>query len=32
MPFGPNGEHVTVRLVDVDHPGENRLTVCNQWT
>jgi len=32
MPFGPNGEHVTVRLVDAVHPGENRLTVCNQWT
>jgi len=32
MPFGPNGEHVTVRLVDAVPPGENRLTVCNQWT
>jgi len=32
MPFGPYGEHVTVRLVDAVHPGENRLTVCNQWT
>ena len=32
MPFSPNGEHVTVRLVDADHPGNNRLTVCNQWT
>ena len=32
MPFGPNGEHVTVRLVDTDEPGNNRLTVCNQWT
>jgi type I restriction enzyme R subunit len=32
MLFGPNGEHVTVRLVDAVHPGDNRLTVCNQWT
>ena len=32
MPFGPNGEHVTVRLVDPAHPAENRLTVCSQWT
>lgn len=32
MPFGPDGEHVTVRLVDFSQPGKNRLTVCNQWT
>ena len=32
MPFGPNGEHVTVRLVDAPTPSNNRLTVCNQWT
>ncbi len=32
MPFGPNGEHVTVRLVDTSNPANNRLTVCNQWT
>ncbi|MPZ47283.1 MAG: HsdR family type I site-specific deoxyribonuclease [Betaproteobacteria bacterium] len=32
MPFGPNGEHVPVRLVDAAHPGNNRLIVCNQWT
>jgi type I restriction enzyme R subunit len=32
MPFGPNGEHVPVRLVDVVQPGRNRLTVANQWT
>jgi len=31
LPFGSNGEHVSVRLVDVEHPGNNRLTVCNQW-
>jgi type I restriction enzyme, R subunit len=32
MPFGPNGQHVTVRLVDPDQPTNNRLTVANQWT
>src|SRR5438445_4578237 len=32
MPFGPNGKHVTVRLVDTSHPTNNQLTVCNQWT
>ncbi len=32
MPFGPNGEHVPVRLLDVAQPGRNRLTVTNQWT
>ncbi|MDB6140405.1 MAG: type site-specific deoxyribonuclease, HsdR family [Verrucomicrobiaceae bacterium] len=32
MPFGPNGEHVTVRLVDFAQPTNNRLTVTNQWT
>lgn len=32
MPFGPNGEHVMVRLVDGAEPANNRLTVCNQWT
>src|ERR1700723_1160014 len=32
MPFGPEGEHVTVRLVDTGDPTNNRLTVCNQWT
>lgn len=32
MPFGANGEHVTVRLVDTTEPANNRLTVCNQWT
>jgi type I restriction enzyme R subunit len=32
MPFGPNGEHVSVRLVDFAQPIENRLTICNQWT
>jgi type I restriction enzyme R subunit len=31
MPFGANGEHVPVRLVDAVQPGNNRLTVANQW-
>src|SRR3970282_497552 len=32
MPFGENGEHVPVRLVDAFDPTKNRLTVTNQWT
>ena len=32
MPFGHNGEHVPVRLVDAVQPVNNRLTVTNQWT
>ncbi|CAH0168621.1 type I restriction endonuclease subunit R [Plantibacter cousiniae (nom. nud.)] len=28
MPFGPNGEHTTVRLIDFDHPGDDS---SNQW-
>lgn len=28
MPFGPNGEHTTVRLIDVDHPEDDS---SNQW-
>jgi len=32
MPFGPNGEHVPVRLVDVANPANNQLVVTNQWT
>jgi type I restriction enzyme R subunit len=32
MPFGRNGEHVAVRLVDTVEPANNRLTVTNQWT
>ncbi len=32
MPFGPNGEHVSVLLVDSVQPMNNRLTVTNQWT
>jgi type I restriction enzyme R subunit len=32
MPFGPDGEHVSVRLIDAADPANNRLTVCNQCT
>ena len=32
MPFGPNGEHVPIRVVDFSDPSRNRLTVTNQWT
>src|SRR5690348_18367544 len=32
MPFGSNGEHVTIRLVDSVEPANNRFTVCNQWS
>jgi type I restriction enzyme, R subunit len=32
MPFGPNGEHVTIRLVDISSPSQNTLTVANQVT
>lgn len=28
MPFGPDGEHVTVKLLDFDHPGEHG---ANSW-
>ena len=30
MPFGPNGEHTTVRLVDFDDPSSNEFVVANQ--
>lgn len=32
MPFGKNGEHVPVRLVDAANPTSNHLVVTNQWT
>ena len=32
MPFGPNGEHTTVRLIDFENSANNDLVVCNQWT
>src|SRR5690606_4250555 len=31
MPFGENGEHVTVRLLDFARPDRNRLVLTNQW-
>jgi len=30
MPFGPNGEHTTIRLVDFDEPFANEFVVANQ--
>ena len=32
MPFGKNGEHVPILLVDAAQPANNRLIVTNQWT
>lgn len=32
MPFGLNGEHVSIRLIDAGEFTNNRLTVVNQWT
>lgn len=32
MPFGPNGEHVAIRLLDFSDLSKNRWTVTNQWT
>lgn len=32
MPFGPNGEHVPIRLFDSANSANNRLRVTNQWT
>ena len=32
MPFGLNGEHTTIRLIDFENPANNDLLVCNQWT
>lgn len=32
MPFGADGEHVPVRLVDFDNPSSNRFTVTQQFT
>ena len=30
MPFGPNGEHVTIRLIDFDNIEQNRFVVTQQ--
>lgn len=32
MPFGANGEHVTIRLIDFDDPKQNRFVVTQQFT
>lgn len=32
MPFGPDHQHVTVRLVDFDQPENNHYIVTNQFT
>jgi len=32
MPFGPNGEHVTVNLIDFDDLEQNQYTVTQQFT
>ena len=31
MPFGPNGRHVAVRLLDSDDPAQNTYVVTNQY-
>ena len=31
MPFGPNHEHTTVRLLDLDHPENNHYVVTSQF-
>ena len=32
MPFGPNGEHATIRLIDFDNIEQNRFVVTQQLT
>ena len=32
MPFGPNHEHVPVRLIDLDDPAQNQYVVTQQYT
>src|ERR1039458_4481361 len=32
MPFGPNGEHVDVRIIDFDNPEENDFVLAQQVT
>ena len=32
MPFGPNGEHVTIRLIDFDDIKQNSFVVTQQFT
>ncbi|MBF0182190.1 MAG: type I restriction endonuclease subunit R [Magnetococcales bacterium] len=31
MPFGPNGEHVSIQFIDFAHPQKNDCVVTNQW-
>lgn len=31
MPFGANNEHVTVRLLDIEHPENNQYVVTSQF-
>jgi len=32
MPFGPNHEHVTIRIIDFDQPENNHYVVTSQFT
>ncbi|MDQ3779176.1 MAG: HsdR family type I site-specific deoxyribonuclease, partial [Chloroflexota bacterium] len=32
MPFGPNNEYVSIRLLDFDYPQHNDLVVTTEWT
>jgi type I restriction enzyme R subunit len=32
MPFGENGEHVTIRLIDFDDPEQNQYVMTTQYT
>jgi type I restriction enzyme, R subunit len=32
MPFGPRHEHVTVKLIDYEHPDNNQYVVASQYT
>ena len=32
LPFGPNGEHVDVRLIDFEHPERNNIVLAQQVT
>ena len=32
MPFGANGEHVTIRLIDFENVGNNSFVVTQQFT
>jgi type I restriction enzyme R subunit len=32
MPFGPRHEHVTIKLIDYEHPDNNQYVVATQYT